>query len=303
MAPPLTAQIVSAVKKLGGSQGPILSANGTRQYEEAWVVRTKTRADGKMLVDLLQDKGTIPRIGGAFESDPAATCVNVEVDRDEDTELVFVITAEFSTSPPENPDQDTSPVKRPSKLSWGFREVEVAPLEDASGSPEAPGIPAVSGKLYLNSIGDPLETPLIIPEVHSVLSIVRNELSFNSSLALSLANKVNDAAWLGAATGTVKADPPSAGEQFTDGFSYWAVTYRFEYDPKGWNPTRVLNAGRKYRKNGQGPKILIPDEQGVLSGDVQLLKANGDLLTDFTQPHWLEFTQFKTTNFNVFNLP
>lgn len=279
-------------RKLGGSQGPILGANGSRKYTIVWVLKTPTILSGPTLRTIVQaGAAKVPEIGDPFQDgDPSAVCTDVRFIRSDENELVWDIEADYTTNPAQDPDQGQAPLDRPSRLAWSFREYEEALLVDTLGKP------------YANTLDDPLEEPFLTPRTNAVLTITRNELSFNAGLAISLANKVNNAEWLGGTIATVKADAPVASEQYEEGQSFWQITYRFEYQPAGWNPVKILNVGRRRRLVAGGSITAVPDDNGVLLNGLALLNEAG-IITDRDNPHFIQFFPFETTNFTIFNLP
>lgn len=117
----------------------------------------------------------------------------------------------------------------------------------------------IHGDPILNTANDPIFDPTLeAPREVSVLSITRAELFFSAASVLSLANKINLSAFQGAPPRTLMAMAPRATLVRGRGLPYWRVSYRFRFNPNGWQPS-VLNQGLRELINGK--QVDIIDQQ------------------------------------------
>lgn len=159
----------------------------------------------------------------------------------------------YSSRIPED-QQETNPLLQPVRRRWrSVQDTEIA-VRDRDG------------KHVLNKAQVPYDPPLEKRASRVVLEFVRNESSFDGSLALQFVNRVNSALYSGANPGTLLCSEITGEEAFFNGASYWIVNYVFEYNPAGWQPRlleqsliEIGDDGGWYRiKDGDDEPITAP---------------------------------------------
>jgi hypothetical protein len=198
-------------------------------------------------------------------------------------------TAEVDYGPYE-PETAESPLDEPEDVSWDQVTFEIPVDYDANGT------------AILNSAGDPYDPPVMIEDDRPVLTIVRNELEYNSDLSDLYRGSVNASAFFGKAPGTVKCMPMRAQRLWSPNLNinegyYWKVTYTFHVNRDGWK-RKLLDQGYQELVSGVRKKILV---DGLPASQPQLLNGSGLKLAVGSDPVYKEFTVHKPRDFSVFN--
>lgn len=220
----------------------------------------------------------------------------------------FIVTASYSVPPgggSHNPETD-NPLDQPVEYEWevGLTQ-EIVEVD-------------INGDAIVNAAGDPPEQP-VTADIHSVfLSCMRNESSFDASIAISATNTLNSDNFVGASPGQAKCVGIWSSKVTTEESVYWPVRYRFEFR-KGFNgqangfKKRIINRGFNMIKGGKLVRIVEGDEPGDLVADQlrptrpgvtrpRLLANDGTLLAANAQPIVLEFDLYESIAFSQFNL-
>ncbi len=211
--------------------------------------------------------------------DLGALCTSVDVDDDSDNELVYRLTANYTSDFGGNNDptqQDDNPLLRPTK--WRYTSVRNHRTHHKDRR----------GNAYKNSAGQPFRSPPQVNYSTSRYTVVRAEATFNATLADNYASVVNTVAWYGKAPGTVLMESISA-EEMWDGdasavINYWLVTYVLHVDRNGWQPVEVVSKGTFYYDGGfgaAGTKKHTPNgEEVFLTVSDPKVATDGDKIPD-----------------------
>ena len=120
--------------------------------------------------------------------------------------------------------QEENPLNQPVRRRWRAVRASKIATEDRDGNK------------ILNKAKVPYDPPYEKRVSHMAMEFVRNESFFDGSIAQEYMDRVNNAAFSGAAAGTLIVGEINAEEAFFQGQSYWIVSYLLEYDPDGWQP-------------------------------------------------------------------
>ncbi len=278
-----------------------------REWTVAWRIVTNDSATGpKEIRDqmrvLAYDTYNYP---GTWEIDTDAWLRKIEVHQDQDDPLYWIGIATYSNS-----EIEQDPLLRPAEIyidGVPFNSPLVTELSiDANNDGFFTG--AEIGRTVLNTATDPFDPPIEIDDAKTTIRIVRNEAVFTAAYHKDWNNTVNDAAFRGFATGTLKLALASQN-QWERGVEYFKVTYTLQEhggrdesgNPLKWNP-HVLNRGFRYRVSGAGALIRALDGGSPVSQPV-LLAANGDKLAVAGTPIYLDFVAYKPKDFGDLLLP
>lgn len=182
-------------------------------------------------------------------------------------------------------DSDPNPLNEPVDIQWSFEQFQKITDRD------------INGTAILNSAQDPFQEPVEIDDSRPVLTVTRNEASFNSALAYQYRDAVNSTYFYGEA-GTVKVSNISSTRQFDQqiGF-YWKTTYAFHFNPMGWDKV-ILDQGFREKVAGKKKNILV---QGVPIQESTLLNGAGAKLNVGGNPVFRTFRVYPRLPFTVFN--
>ena len=179
----------------------------------------------------------------------------------------------------------------------------------------------LNGKAFLNKARMPFTPAPTFPRSIQVLTIARNEWSFDRTEAKEWAYTVNSRPFLGANVGNVLTMPIIAEQKRLGADIYWRTQYSFKFwwnedDSYGWQPL-LLNAGLCELQpipNAAalvigGVGIAVERPMPIMSGGHPishpvLLDFNGkravqDPKTGVIEPNWCSFTVHKKKDINL----
>lgn len=151
------------------------------------------------------------------DDDSVATCVNVDVE-ETDNPFVWFGTVEYDTDRVVSALTD-SPLNQP------------AVIRVVSASYERPFDKDWQGIPVVNSSNEKFDPPFTLEEKRSVITITRNEASFDDSLITAYEDTVNLSAYGEAEPGYAKLNSIHGEKQISNGIEFWSVTYEIEKSP------------------------------------------------------------------------
>lgn len=284
-----------------GSQG----ADWKRSYTRKYLVLTDSRYDDAIVVSNGVDPFSgefIPPLGfrynngspfpGSFQSDLGAFVSQidcVEVERSHSGSF-WEVTVQYSSTDPAAFDAQ-NPLNSPPRISWGLsRFTSVAEFD-------------INQNAILNSAGDYFDPPLEKDDSRQVLTIVRNEPTYDASMTYVYKDSINEDVFWGLPPGVVKlmdrsAELQHSGDCPINGGYYWEVKYEFEIRPEGW--TRyVLDQGLKQLDGGN--LVNIVDANGEPISSPMLLNGEGGV-GSAGGAVFLPFDVYQPRNFAAFGL-
>lgn len=137
----------------------------------------------------------------------------------------WIVTSEYSTEIPSRNDPGDKPEQDLADISWDFENSQEAGMHDLAGSP------------YITTAFMPFLKAPIREIDFPVLSISRNELSYNFETASYYSRSLNDIAFLGVPRGCVQCLPPRANQKNTGILRYWRTSYKLRVRPMQFNRT------------------------------------------------------------------
>jgi hypothetical protein len=258
-----------------------------RTYSRQWQIITDDKRDGPVTV-----LAALPvRRGNAFESgndvDVGAYCNSISVSCTGIDGKQWEASAEYG--PFDSNVVPANPIERPIDISWGFDQFQRVAERD------------VDDVAVLNSAGDPYDPPAMIDDSRSVLTITRNESTYNDELAADFKDTVNLDVFWGKAPGTVKVMMISAQiKRDSDIGWYWVVTYQFHINKSGWIQP-ILDIGMRQLKVG-GTAYEPINVNGVPISAPAKLDGEGRALAPGEEPVFLDFTLYEEREFASLNL-
>lgn len=271
-------------KGRSSSQG----ADWKRTYTRNFLVKTTADAGPKearegvgLLVGATYSFGS-EIDNGAFINSIEATC-----DGGSPTHSFWSVTVQYGPIDPTI--KPLNPLDEQPRVAWGWAQFQEAVTKDRDNN------------AVLNTAGDPFDPAISRDQSRPVLSLARNEATFDQGLADSLRDTVNDATWWGAGAGKVKIASITGNRVYNAdaGGWYWEVQYEFAFNRLGWN-ARPLNAGfRQLNAAGDAQEQIYRDGNPV-SSPVPL-DVDGRALSPGGTPLFLDFPIYPESDFSLLN--
>lgn len=186
-----------------------------------------------------------------------------------------------------NPASYENPTLRPADVEWGYVSFQ-KPIDTD-----------LLNNAVVNSAQDAFDPAPLVDDHRPTLTISRNELVFDPSVAITYMDAVNTDVFFGALPGQAKVAGISANREFEHNLFFWRVTYEIHFRREGWNLV-ILNRGYHHLVGGVSKKILDKDAEPV--GSPKLLAANGTLLPQAGTPTYKTFYPYKELPFAFLEL-
>jgi len=246
-----------------------------------------------------------PRRGDTYsfygESDASLVCTNVNIAVKPDSfgldrSKVYTIVATYSNTVPSGGlgEDEEDPLDDPPTYEFSFNKYQVPIAEDRDGNAVRNGA---------DEQFDPLP---LVDENRPIVIVTRNEASFNPGVAVEYQDTVNESSWAGVDAGVAKINAISARQATRGEVTYWVVNYEIEFRWQGWNPTKILAQGYRYRLNETGPaRNYIDPATGSPPSTPLMLQLNGleSPPVDGVRPvFWHEFNFYREKDFSALNL-
>jgi len=209
--------------------------------------------------------------------------LNYSAESSSEDGLDWIVTANYGT-----PEEEENPLNERPKVSWSLAQFQENVEYDINGKP------------ILNSAGEPYSEPVQIDQSRLVLTITRNEASFNPALALAYADAVSATTFKGAPAGKVKvANIASTEEEHKNvaGGVYSKTTYTFHFNSRGFQK-KLLDHGFREKVEGKLKHILV---QGQKITEAALLDGTGKQLPEGGQPKFKDWHVYPKLPFGIFN--
>jgi len=232
----------------------------------SWTVVLDGRDPPETAAIVARQAPGIPRRGDKHPGDPFAFCRRLVPESLGKGQILWRVTAEYTTPGGGGAGDSTNPLDQPADVSWGFEQISQQVDED------------LDKKKIITSSKEPFSQPPEITFSRPVLSISRNEARFDSALAAEFCGgrgAVNSDPFYGWPKGTVRARNISAQSQRAGDFAYDRVTYELVFDSAGWL-LRPLDVGFMELKAGKRVPIMVGDEQTGRYPTPQAVALNPD---------------------------
>lgn len=271
--------------------------NGTRTYQRTWRVLTNNQKIGSKKVReacpiLLGDSYVFGNLGEDwYEVDDKSLAIKITARQVDPDGRGWLVTVDYGLADPGDFGGIDDPTLQKPKKTWRGNPADEAIDVDLDGAP------------IVNSAGDPFDPPVTRRKSTGVLTVVRNERTYNDAIASEYRDSVNEFDFFDLAPGTVRFSDISAESSYSASIGeYFVVTYEFEHNPEGWDPSvldrglRKLNASTLTRE-----QILI---QGSLATSPVLLDGEGQPLAEDRvasgEAIFLDFKAYRKKDFGAF---
>lgn len=272
-----------------GRGGQVYSMDGNRSHVRKFLVVVNQKEMSEVSVCLCPG---IPRGGelynivappgvGSIEYDVLAMATSIRADQQHEGDWQnWIVTVEYSTRIPngvrvEGPAGAAAAANNPEQelpeISWSHESAQEARPFD------------LDGRCYLNTANMPFNPPVMFDVDYPVLTISRNEFSFNYAKANFYNRSLNSATFLGAPPGCVQVFTGPSEYRNRGNFWYNRTTYKLKFRPLQKNGGYILP-----RLN-----VILPtyDEFGNFDGETAF--PNLDTLIDTWQPLILNQGMFR----------
>lgn len=299
--------VISVKLEYGSTRGPNIAPDGSRSYQETWIVRTNNASDRG---DIIRNAPDLPKQGQQYPEDGGAIVTTVDPVQEREQQKVWRVAVNYASKFVNLPSEDgqlaQNPLERPAIISWSTTPIEKTFPKDLDGKP------------FVDAAKTPLDPPPAIPFSNLILTIQRNEAGIDPFRIVGFTNGVNAGDFIGIPRNHALMIGFIANQGFENGIAFWDVSYQFEVSKDSWIPFLILNAGPRYHppfKSTGGDffgtnlekLVVAKDSDGVSHNGKVLLNAEGGLLNpnpgDDNPPIFLEFRLYDFLDFNLLNLP
>ena len=322
--------LVSLAELADPDGGPKYSDDGNIELFRSFEVIDSDPATSGAVVSLYPG---LPAYYDAYPTIQAARCVSLEMRRDPEQELYWVLRYRYTTklalpgyAQPEI-GQNLPPPSPPTPTSDGTQTGDAAnpiptlrpPTYRFSGERYTEYVTRdILGEQIQNAAGEPYD-PTGIERTRLVLTVQRNIgfLFFNPLVIETFVYATNSVDYLGWEPHTVLLEDLSAEPKHENRFTFWDVSAKFvfsritihnidgvpgpdSYRTGGWF-TRKVNAGFKAR-SAIGAAAQPAFVNGSRPDKPVLLDANGLQLAAGLRPNYLKFLTYPEKDFNLLNL-
>lgn len=295
------------------------SVRSGRKLVRRWECVCSEIVDGVDVIEALTAQESI-YMGCAHPSWANAFCSDIGADPDGDDYLTWMVQADYEepaslpgfvpgmpgggtvggrpgSGGSGTPYQPPAPWDRPTFFSLDFRKEPKYVRQDRDG------------KFLVNTAKDALED---VPPIYRPIGILRATKFYQTwsfDLGLALIGRTNQDTWLTFDPDTFLIEACPAKPMTQNGWSFWQVDYVLSYDKFKWNPTRILNMGRRTSRLVAPPApdpqfrefTTIVDKHGSQPAGPSFLNLAGDdvlAIGPGQDPLELEFRFHDRVNFN-----
>lgn len=220
---------------------------------------------------------------------------SLRLDRNVQHRRKWQLAAKYTPLTPEDQEnQNTPPDLRTPEWSWTFESWEHIVRKD------------VDGLAIVNAVGEPIE--LTAQQAFPILTVERNQLTFDPDTILEYANHVNSTEFYGADPKTVlmrgiedRKDTQRIWQNIYYRRVRYTTVFALPFIPdvlEGWTDL-VLNRGTFYIDNDARKVHFRTDDGAQITGNLDLA---GQKLDEGLPPIVLKFNTKKEANFNTLNL-
>ena len=258
------------------------NTKGARTYQRKFKLRTTSQADGPYAVG---SNGSLPIIGNTHPEDANAFCISLQVENTSPW-AGWTVTANYS----DERTIDDTPTDDAASISWGSEQFQ------------KPAVFDLSGKLIVNSAGDPFDPPAMMDDSRRVVTVEKN-LAVVPSWILDYQDAVNNDVFSvdGISIGIGKAKMQNvtvSPRQRRNGTTFRTVTFTIHLQRDGWL-LDILDAGFREKVSG-GRRNIKNNGDGEAPTAPVPLDGNGQPIDDPTPTNcvFLQFAVYKTRPFS-----
>lgn len=246
-----------------------------------------------------------PRIGSTYtfagESSSELVCIGISIEPVADDKgllrsKVYSVLATYSNqiNVANLGEDEENPLDDPPQYEFTFAKYQIPAEYDRDGNP------------VINGADEKFDPPHLLDENRPIVIVTRNEIGFSAATAVEYQDAVNEDSFAGVAPGVAKMIGISARSATRGSYTYQVVTYEIEFNWKGWNPSKLLAQGYRYRltEGGKSRQYIDPATNGPPSAPL-LLQLNGTESppVDGVRPHFFhEFSFYREKPFGPLSL-
>jgi hypothetical protein len=242
--------VVGQAKEIVEAREKEINEEGVRTYKRRYLVTCDSASDdANVALGAIGIPQRYSIYATSSSQDIFARCTEVSAKQVSGSFLHWHIDVTYSTKhgdkEKEEKEQDNPLLALPD-VSWAFETIQSpiwffpdqVNLNSTSAGHKASGpISTTAGEVF-----DP---PPMFDESRPVVTIRRNEASFNPLLALEYQNSVNSDVFFGCKPRTAKLRSITADQHSEKGYFYWQVTYVIAFRRETWD-LRSINYGSYY---------------------------------------------------------
>lgn len=263
-----------------------VSAPDKRTRSRRWHVRATTDVGPEAII-----LATGVTIGSAYDyglTDAACLCKKIDAEVEEITHEghIWRVAASYDTEVDQQ-QQEPNPFDRPPVVNYGAETIQRYSRFDAEGVP------------LRNSAGDPFE-PIELDEEVLLVTIERNEPTVSAAGFANYHNRVNVGSFRGLEPQTLRLKVAATYTEEGE-YQYYRVKYDLAWKESTWMLTMV-DMGRREKIGGVYFDIKDPTSKQPVKEPV-LLDGNGERLAPGGDPVLVDYTRYKTADFNGLALP
>ncbi len=296
--------VISVTLEYGSTRGPRIAPDGSRSYQETWIVRTNNSADRG---DIIRNASGLPRQGQQYPEDGGAIVTEVDPVQETEQQKVWRVGIKYESKSTTLPSEDgqlaQNPLERPTVISWSPIRIEKTVPHD------------LDGKAFVDAAGSPFDPPPVIPSSNLLLTMDRNEAAFIPKTVFQLMNGVNTVRFFGIEPKKALMTGFNAQQGFENGVIFWAVSYNFEVSNDPWIPLLILNAGPLMHPLLPGDTSFVDEDTIVIAEDDNGVSHNANILLNDeggalnppgnkgNPPIFIPFRIYEEVDFHILNLP
>lgn len=296
---------VVSVGEMIGAREKSTRDNGDREYRRKFrVICDSQQDDGHVVASNIN----IPQRWTPYTTpthfDQKALCRSVTARQTSDARIWEVECTYSTAQTQEEEDEQDDPLQEPPDISVSFETMQVPIIGTTSSSvvsTTAPGVKFI-GRIG-NTLGVIYDPPPMDDESRPIVTIARNEPSFNMLRAIDYQDAVNSDAFFGAEPRQIKMRSITGEFQVSKGTAYWRITYVLAFKRETWDK-RLLNQGPFYSKvaNSTASSDYVAFEEGGRPY-WGALKEDGTKVTADTDAYYRQYRCKKELPFAALNLP
>jgi hypothetical protein len=282
---------ITAVTKVSET-GSYQSTN--RTYTQRWRVTADDIATTIPAILTASSGLTIPAMGAAHPADSTAKVQEKSCELEEPNSPIWIVTVSYARPSGGSGQQlEENPLDEDPVIEWGDYATEKVHDKD------------IYGNAIKNSAGDRYDPPITSDVHYPVVTVVRNEATYDAELAHDMRDSINSAGTticgLYTAQYAAKLVQWNGRSATRNGISYYEHTYRIEFNPETWVWDQLVSG--LYQIDGAGKHVRCKDEEkkdAVIP--MYLNKTTGVQLAAGADPQYTSYHIYKLRNFAVLGL-
>lgn len=255
---------------------------GARTYQRRFNLETTLLTEGPFAVG---SNASLPIIGSPHPEDANAFCISLDVTQKAGWKQ-WAVTANYS----DERTLDDNPTDDPASITWNSEQFQ------------KPAVFDLSGKLIVNSAGDPFDPPAMMDDSRRVVTVEKN-LAVVPTWILDYQDAVNSDTFtvdgVSIGVGKAKMQAVTVGpRQRRNGTIFRTVNFTIHLQREGWL-LDILDAGFRRKISGGRENIRNSGDSELPTAPVPL-DGNGQPIDDPTPTNcvFLQFAVYKTRAFS-----